>query len=312
MLRRPNMRVRVRVQPMHFSFNRMIPNVLTVLALCAGMTAIRLAIVGKFETAVAAIIVAGILDGLDGRIARLLKGTSTFGAQLDSLSDFVSFGVAPAVMLYVWTMDQFHGFGWAIVLIFAVCCALRLARFNTQLGQELPPYAYNFFTGVPAPAGAGLAMVPMFAAFEFGDTFFRAPTLNTIWILAVAVDGEPGPDLRAEALPCAERMGAPDAPGRGRDGGLPHHRALGDAADRRRRLYRLLPLQHPLLPQAQAHRRGDARRNHAGRERSRCRRAAGEVIAMTSVLLRPPSPPSPSRGEGVLCTAHRFNLPLPP
>lgn len=186
MLRRPHMRVRVRVQPMHFSFNRMIPNVLTVLALCAGMTATRLAIVGKFETAVVAIIVAGILDGLDGRIARLLKGTSVFGAQLDSLSDFVSFGVAPAVMLYIWTMEQFHGFGWAIVLIFAVCCALRLARFNTQLGQELPPYAYNFFTGVPAPAGAGLAMVPMFAAFEFGDTFFRTPTFNTFWLLAVA------------------------------------------------------------------------------------------------------------------------------
>jgi CDP-diacylglycerol---serine O-phosphatidyltransferase len=179
MLRRPHMRVRVRVQPMHFSFNRMIPNVLTVLALCAGMTAIRLAIVGKFETAVAAIIVAGI--------ARLLKGTSVFGAQLDSLSDFVSFGVAPAVMLYIWTMDQFHGFGWAVVLIFAVCCGLRLARFNTQLGQELPPYAHNFFTGVPAPAGAGLVMIPMFAAFEFGDTFFRTPTFNTIVILLVAL-----------------------------------------------------------------------------------------------------------------------------
>jgi CDP-diacylglycerol--serine O-phosphatidyltransferase len=186
MLRRPRMRVRVRVQPVHLSLNRMIPNILTLLALCAGMTGIRLAIVGKFETAVAAIIVAGILDGLDGRIARLLKGTSSFGAQLDSLSDFVSFGVAPAVMLYIWTMDQFHGFGWAVVLIFAVCCGLRLARFNTQLGQELPPYAYNFFTGVPAPAGAGLVIIPMFAAFEFGDTFFRTPVLNTFVILAVA------------------------------------------------------------------------------------------------------------------------------
>jgi CDP-diacylglycerol--serine O-phosphatidyltransferase len=186
MLRPPRMRVRVRVQPMHLSINRMIPNILTLLALCAGMTGIRLAIVGKFETAVAAIIVAGILDGLDGRIARLLKGTSTFGAQLDSLSDFVSFGVAPAVMLYIWTMEQFHGFGWAVVLIFAVCCGLRLARFNTQLGQELPPYAHNFFTGVPAPAGAGLVMIPMFAAFEFGDTFFRTPTFNTFVILAVA------------------------------------------------------------------------------------------------------------------------------
>ena len=186
MLRRPRMRVRVRVQPMHFSLNRMIPNILTLLALCAGMTGIRLAIVGKFEAAVVAIIVAGILDGLDGRIARLLKGTSSFGAQLDSLSDFVSFGVAPAVMLYIWTMEQFHGFGWAVALIFAVCCGLRLARFNTQLGQELPPYAYNFFTGVPAPAGAGLVMVPMLAAFEFGDMFFRSPTFNTLVILAVA------------------------------------------------------------------------------------------------------------------------------
>jgi CDP-diacylglycerol--serine O-phosphatidyltransferase len=186
MLRRPRMRVRVRVQPMHLSLNRMIPNILTLLALCAGMTGIRLAIVGKFEAAVTAIIVAGILDGLDGRIARLLKGTSSFGAQLDSLSDFVSFGVAPAVMLYIWTMEELHGFGWAVVLIFAVCCGLRLARFNAQLGQELPPYAHNFFTGVPAPAGAGLVMIPMFAAFEFGDTFFRSPSVNTVVILAVA------------------------------------------------------------------------------------------------------------------------------
>ena len=138
MLRRPNMRVRVRVRPPHFSINRMIPNILTLLALCAGMTGIRLAIVGKYEAAVTAIIVAGILDGLDGRIARLLKGTSSFGAQLDSLSDFVSFGVAPAVMLYVWTMAQLQGFGWAVVLIFAVCCGLRLERFITQIGAELP------------------------------------------------------------------------------------------------------------------------------------------------------------------------------
>jgi CDP-diacylglycerol--serine O-phosphatidyltransferase len=180
------MRVRVGAPPLGLSLNRLIPNILTLLALCAGMTGIRLAIVGKFEAAVTAIIVAGILDGLDGRIARLLKGTSSFGAQLDSLSDFVSFGVAPAVILYIWTMQAFHGFGWAAVLIFAVCCGLRLARFNTQLGQELPPYAYNFFTGVPAPAGAGLVMVPMIAAFEFGDTVFRSPWLNAIVLLAVA------------------------------------------------------------------------------------------------------------------------------
>jgi len=188
MLRRPHMRVRMRmrVHPPHFSINRMIPNILTLLALCAGMTGIRFAIVGKYETAVTAIIVAGILDGLDGRIARLLKGTSSFGAQLDSLSDFVSFGVAPAVMLYIWTMSQLQGFGWATVLIFAVCCGLRLARFNTQIGAERPPYAYNFFTGVPAPAGAGLVIIPMIASFEFGNEFFRSPYLNLIVIAAVA------------------------------------------------------------------------------------------------------------------------------
>src|SRR6266849_9308447 len=182
-MRRP----RVRVRPIGtLSLNRLIPNILTLLALCAGMTAIRLALAGKFESAAAAIIIAGVLDGIDGRIARLLKGTSPFGAQLDSLSDFVSFGVAPAVLLYIWTMATLQSLGWVIVLLFGVCCALRLARFNTQIGQELPPYAHNFFTGVPAPAGAGLVMIPMFAAFEFGDTFFRTPIFNTFVILAVA------------------------------------------------------------------------------------------------------------------------------
>ena len=121
--------------------NRMVPNVLTLLALCAGMTAIRFALSGNFEAAVYAIIVSGAFDGLDGRIARLLKSTSRFGAELDSLSDFVSFGVAPAAVLYIWTMSELHGLGWAIVLFFAVCCALRLARFNTQSGAEMPPTA---------------------------------------------------------------------------------------------------------------------------------------------------------------------------
>jgi CDP-diacylglycerol---serine O-phosphatidyltransferase len=184
-MRRP--RVRVRVRPIGaLSLNRLIPNILTLLALCAGMTAIRFALTNKFESAVAAIIVAGILDGIDGRIARLLKGTSTFGAQLDSLSDFISFGVAPALMLYVWTMHQLAAIGWALVMLFAVCCALRLARFNTQLGAELPPYAYNFFTGVPAPAGAGLIMIPMFLTFEFGAPIFRSPYLVGIVLAVVA------------------------------------------------------------------------------------------------------------------------------
>jgi CDP-diacylglycerol--serine O-phosphatidyltransferase len=178
---------RVRVRPIGtLSLNRMIPNILTLLALCAGMTAIRLAFSGKFETAVIAIIIAGVLDGIDGRIARLLKGTSMLGAQLDSLSDFVSFGVAPAIMLYMWTMHDLQGFGWALVLLFAVCCALRLARFNTQIGAELPPYAYNFFTGVPAPAAAGVVMIPMVLYFEFDAPAFRSPYLSGIFLAGVA------------------------------------------------------------------------------------------------------------------------------
>jgi CDP-diacylglycerol---serine O-phosphatidyltransferase len=176
----------MRVRPIGtLSINRMIPNILTLLALCAGMTAIRLAFSGKFESAVTAVIIAGVLDGLDGRIARLLKSTSPLGAQLDSLSDFVSFGVAPAIMLYMWTMHDLQGIGWAVSLLFAVCCALRLARFNTQIGAELPPYAYNFFTGVPAPAAAGLVLLPMIMQFQFGSAF-RSPYLSAVFLAGVA------------------------------------------------------------------------------------------------------------------------------
>ena len=169
------------------SVNRMVPNILTLLALCAGMTAIRFAMNDNFIGAVYAIIAAGIFDGLDGRIARLLKSTSSFGAELDSLSDFVSFGVAPAAVLYLWTMSGLHGLGWAIVLFFAVCCALRLARFNTETAAELPSYAAPFFTGAPAPAGAGLVMVPMFLSFEWGDWLFRSPYLNAVTVTGIAL-----------------------------------------------------------------------------------------------------------------------------
>jgi CDP-diacylglycerol--serine O-phosphatidyltransferase len=168
------------------SLNRMIPNILTLLALCAGMTAIRFALDGKFEWSVVAIIVAAIFDGLDGRVARLLKSASPFGAQLDSLSDFVCFGVAPAVLVYIWTMDQLASFGWALAVFFAICCALRLARFNTQLDVDLPAYASHFFTGVPAPGGAGLALLPLFLTFAFGDGIFRNPIVNAVWMTAVA------------------------------------------------------------------------------------------------------------------------------
>src|SRR5947209_11135949 len=160
-VRRPRMRVR---RLSGFSVNRLIPNVLTLLALCAGMTAIRFAVSENFEAACYAIIVAGVFDGLDGRMARLLKSTSRFGAELDSLADFISFGVAPAAVLYLWTMASLHSIGWAIVLFFSICCALRLARFNSELSVERPAYAANFFSGAPAPAGAGLLMVPMFVS----------------------------------------------------------------------------------------------------------------------------------------------------
>src|SRR5438552_2234015 len=149
-VRRPRMRVHRRLSD--FSVNRMVPNVLTLLAVCAGMTAIRFAVNGKFEAACYAIIVAGIFDGLDGRIARLLRSTSRFGAELDSLSDFISFGVAPAVVLYLWTMSALQSIGWAIVLIFAVCCALWLARFNSQLAHEPRHSSCGFITRAPAAA----------------------------------------------------------------------------------------------------------------------------------------------------------------
>ncbi len=183
-VRRPRMRRR---RLSELSVNRMVPNILTLLALCAGMTAIRFAVSGDFQYAVFAIIAAGIFDGLDGRLARLLKATSQFGAELDSLADFISFGVAPAAVLYLWTMAALHSIGWAIVLFFAVCCALRLARFNTQLAAEPPPYAANFFSGAPAPAGAGLIMLPMFVSFEWGDWIARSPYLNAVWISGVAL-----------------------------------------------------------------------------------------------------------------------------
>jgi CDP-diacylglycerol---serine O-phosphatidyltransferase len=178
----------MRVRPLsHLSVNRMVPNVLTLLALCAGMTAMRFAMGGNFEGAVFAIIAAGIFDGLDGRMARLLKATSNFGAELDSLADFVSFGVAPATVLYLWTMSELHVLGWVIVLFFAVCCALRLARFNAETNAAVPAYAAPFFSGAPAPAGAGLVMVPMFLSFEWGDGFFRSPYLSAVTITGIAL-----------------------------------------------------------------------------------------------------------------------------
>lgn len=140
----------------------LMPNLVTLLALCAGLTAIRMAIDGRFEIAVGAIIVAAVLDGLDGRLARLLKVTSRFGAELDSLADFVNFGVAPAVIIYTWAFKSIPSLGWVVALIFALCAALRLARFNAELDRPVPGWQANFFAGVPAPAGALVVLLPFY------------------------------------------------------------------------------------------------------------------------------------------------------
>ena len=169
------------------SFNRMIPNILTMLALCAGLTALRFGLEENWEAAVISIVVAGVLDALDGRIARLLRGTSKFGAELDSLSDFVGFGVAPALLLFLWTMKDAGPIGWVLVLLYTVCCALRLARFNTNIdGPDLPAWAKNFFVGVPAPAGGGLVLLPLIISFQLEADFIRQPTLVGIVILIVS------------------------------------------------------------------------------------------------------------------------------
>lgn len=142
------------------------PNLITLLALCSGVTAIRMATEERYELAVAAIIFAIVLDALDGRVARLLKGTSRFGAELDSLADFVNFGVAPAMVIYLWSLQTLKSFGWIVCLVLAICCAARLARFNVALDDpDTPAWKAAFFTGVPAPAGAGLALLPMYLGF---------------------------------------------------------------------------------------------------------------------------------------------------
>lgn len=149
------------------SFNRIVPNLMTMVGLCAGLAAMRFALEGRFESAAVAITAAGVIDGLDGRLARLLKGTSRFGAEFDSLSDFACFGVAPALTLYEWSLQRAGGLGYAACVLFAVCMALRLARFNAMADDPpRPAYAYNFFTGVPAPAGAGLVLFPIFVGLE--------------------------------------------------------------------------------------------------------------------------------------------------
>ena len=153
----------------------LVPNAVTVLALCCGLTGVRFAIGGEWEKAVLAIILAGVLDGIDGRIARLLKGTSRFGAELDSLSDVTAFGVAPTLILYLWALQYLPGgLGWVIALANAIACALRLARFNAQIDAEDQPHKrLGYLTGVPAPLGAGLTLSPLYVQFWLEPVIFE-------------------------------------------------------------------------------------------------------------------------------------------
>jgi CDP-diacylglycerol--serine O-phosphatidyltransferase len=165
----------------------MIPNAITALALCFGLTGVSLAIRGEWERALGAIVLAGVLDGLDGRIARLLRAQSKFGAELDSLSDNIAFGTAPALILFLWSLQTAPRFGWIAALALAVSCALRLARFNARLdAAEQPHKSSGFNTGVPAPAGAGLAFIPIYLWLITGNELFRHWLPVMVWTLFIA------------------------------------------------------------------------------------------------------------------------------
>lgn len=178
---------RTRRRPRNLRLLHLVPNLFTILGLCAGLTGIRYALDGRWELAVTFIVVAGVFDGLDGRSARMLKLTSKLGAELDSLADFLSFGVAPAVIVYLWTLRDVHGFGWALAMLFATCCALRLARFNSELEKpDRPRWTLYFFTGIPAPAAAGLALLPMMMSFAGAPDLVQGWWLNAALMLFVA------------------------------------------------------------------------------------------------------------------------------
>jgi CDP-diacylglycerol---serine O-phosphatidyltransferase len=166
----------------------LLPNMITLLALCAGLTAIRLAVEDKLEFALAAIVFAALLDGVDGRIARMLKGTSRFGAELDSLADFVNFGVAPGLILYFWTLHELKSAGWIAAMVFAICAALRLARFNVTIDDpNRPAWAGNFFVGMPAPAGAITVLLPIYLYFLGVPRVGIVAPLTFIYTLAIAL-----------------------------------------------------------------------------------------------------------------------------
>ena len=251
-------------------FRHIVPNLITILAICAGMTGVRLAFEGRFELAVAMVLGAAFLDGIDGRVARLLKGQSRFGAEMDSLADIVNFGVAPGLVLYAYMLNDAGSFGWIAALLYASACALRLARFNTMLDDpKRPKWQSAFFVGVPAPAGAGLAMLPLYLSFVGLD--LGLPKVTAVLVVGLsgadrAADGEPPSDLVGQGRrhPRQARLRHPDHPRR-----RPLRRGaaqllLGDADRDGLRLYALDLLLGPRLRAADAPRGEDAHRFASG------------------------------------------------
>ena len=170
------------------AFRAMVPNAVTALALCFGLTGVRFGIAENWEAAIGCVVIAGVLDGMDGRIARLLRANSRFGAELDSLSDVTAFGVAPSFILFLWSLHQAPQFGWVAALALAVCCALRLARFNSRMDADDQPHKMaGYLTGVPAPAGAGLAFVPVYLWLVTEQEIFRAWYVVMPWVLFIAL-----------------------------------------------------------------------------------------------------------------------------
>jgi CDP-diacylglycerol--serine O-phosphatidyltransferase len=166
----------------------LLPNMITLLALCLGLTAIRMAVEGRLELAIGAIVIAGVLDALDGRIARLLQTSSRFGAELDSLADFVCFGVAPGIILFEWGISGLRGVGWIAILVYAMCAALRLARFNVMLEDPTrPAFAGNFFVGVPAPAAALIVLLPVYLGFLGLPQTIVTSGIAMLYVLAIAL-----------------------------------------------------------------------------------------------------------------------------
>lgn len=180
----------------------LLPNFLTVGAICAGLTAIRFAFQGEYEISVGLIVLAACLDGLDGRLARLLKSESALGAELDSLADFVNFGVAPSLTLYLWVLQDSRSAGWIVVLIYAVCCVMRLARFNVETKEASTDDCKGHFTGVPAPAGALLVMMPLYISKSFGGLFIPPAFVGFHMVVAglLMISHLPTPSLKAATI----------------------------------------------------------------------------------------------------------------